>query len=379
MTMPPSRSRSLLVGFAMVCLTLLGTALLNHLNVRRLLAVRAAESEVSYWTAVVAGVISAVLGLCLAAGGFVLVRRDIGRRAQSAAKLARANALLEDRVRERTTAISAANAALRDEVQVRQQAEEHAGQIAEELRRSNRELEQFAAVASHDLQEPLRNIQAFGDRLDAQCRDQLSERGQEYLDRMLASAQRIRKLIDDLLSYSRVATSALPYVPVNLRQVAQDVVSDLEVQIHGTGGRVEIGSLPTIAADPPQMRQLLQNLVSNALKFHRPGVPPVVEASGTLAPATPSPTAGAPVALQCELSVRDNGIGFAQEYGERIFQLFQRLHGRDEYDGTGIRLAICKRIAERHGGGISAVSAPGEGARFVVDLPVEHASSGPLS
>ncbi|MGH8562914.1 MAG: sensor histidine kinase [Gammaproteobacteria bacterium] len=238
-----------------------------------------------------------------------------------------------------------------------------------DLNASNRELQDFATVASHDLQEPLRKIEAFGGRLKTRYDQVLDEQGRDYLTRMLAATVRMRQLINDLLSFSRVTTKARPFVTVDLTEVAQQVVSDLEGCIDETGGRVEVGALPTIEAEPLQMRQLLQNLIGNGLKFHREGEPPVVRIEGRLLDADdPLAEGSAPGLRRCEIQVQDNGIGFEEVYSERIFDLFQRLHGRDEYEGTGMGLAICRKIVTRHGGTISAHSAPGHGATFIVTL-----------
>jgi light-regulated signal transduction histidine kinase (bacteriophytochrome) len=271
---------------------------------------------------------------------------------------------LERTVRERT-------AALVDEIEERKRAEQQVREVATELARSNDELEKFAYVASHDLQEPLRKIQAFGDRLRNACRDKLSDTGQEYLDRMLISADRMRRLIDDLLTFSRVTTQARPFVRLNLEKLVGEVVSDLSERIEPAGGTVRVGELPEIEADPTQMRQLFQNLIANAVKFHRPGAPPVVEVRGELV--GPPADAGGGAGPACRVTVRDNGIGFDEKYLDRIFQVFQRLHGRDEYEGTGVGLALCRKIAERHGGSITARSRVGEGSAFVVTLPLRQA------
>lgn len=171
----------------------------------------------------------------------------------------------------------------------------------------------------------------------------------------------MQNLINDLLAFSRVTTRARPFVPVNLQEVTREVLSDLEARIERSAGRVEVGDLPTIDADPTQMRQLLQNLISNALKFHRENEPPVVKVRGKILRGE-----------SCELVVEDNGIGFDEKYRERIFGIFERLHGRNEYEGTGVGLSICKEIVERHGGSIKVRSAPGQGATFVITLPVRQ-------
>jgi signal transduction histidine kinase len=234
---------------------------------------------------------------------------------------------------------------------------------AEELSVANRELQEFASVASHDLQEPLRKIQAFGDRLRTNCAAGLGTQGEDYLSRMQNAAGRMQTLINDLLSFSRVTTKAKPFEPVDLAQTAREVVSDLEGRLQQTNGRVEIGEMPTVDADPTQMRQLLQNLIGNALKFHRPGESPVVRVEGRLL------SEGEPA---CEIKVEDNGIGFEEKYLDRIFNVFQRLHGRNEYEGTGMGLAICRKIVERHGGRVTARSAPGQGSTFLATLPVKQ-------
>jgi signal transduction histidine kinase len=316
--------------------------------------------------------LSALLGLALAVVGIWLANRELRARESRALELQAVNERLEERVRERTADISRTNEALREEIAERRRAERHARQAAEELERSNRELTQFASVASHDLQEPLRKIQAFGDRLLGHSGHELSDKGRDYLNRILGAAGRMRELIDSLLEYSRVSTRQQPRVPVDLRQVAQEVVSDLEGRLHASEGQVVIGELPTIDADPVQMRQLLQNLIGNALKFRRADLSPIVKLSARISPGVVGNNGDSQLGFVCELTVEDNGVGFENTYAEQIFELFQRLHGRGEYDGTGMGLAICKKIAERHGGSIAADSAPGQGSRFTVRLPVHQ-------
>lgn len=238
---------------------------------------------------------------------------------------------------------------------------------------SNQELEQFAYVASHDLQEPLRKIQAFGDRLKVKAGPQLGDDARDYLDRMQNAAGRMQTLINDLLAFSRVTSKAQPFVPVDLNRVARDVLADLETRIEQSGGRVVLGPLPTIDADPLQMRQLFQNLIGNALKFHRPGVPPLVRVTAEQTTMEPPPTQPAlGPRPYVRLSVADNGIGFDPKYLDRIFNVFQRLHGRGQYEGSGVGLAICRKIVDRHAGVITAASTPGEGATFVVLLPLQQ-------
>jgi len=241
-----------------------------------------------------------------------------------------------------------------------------------DLARSNAELEQFAYIASHDLQEPLRKVTAFGGRLADRSGAALDEEGRDYLRRMQNAATRMQNLINDLLAYSRVTTKARPFAPVDLSAVAQEVLSDLEVRVQQSGAHVEVGQLPTIEADRTQMGQLLQNLVGNALKFHRAEEPPWVSVQGRVLPGR-APAGGGPV---CEVVVEDRGIGFEPKHAERIFGVFQRLHTRDQYEGTGVGLALCRKIAQRHGGDIAVRSSPGEGATFRVTLPVRHAAAG---
>jgi PAS domain S-box-containing protein len=247
------------------------------------------------------------------------------------------------------------------DIRERKRAEDEMRSFTKRLQQSNRELEDFAYVASHDLQEPLRKIQAFADLLKTKHGASVPPQARDYLDRMQSAAKRMQVLINDLLSFSRVTTKAKPFVPVSLGEIARDVAKDLEVRTHETGGAIVIGDLPTIDADPLQMRQLLQNLAANALKFHREGVAPVVEIAASIG------NDGL-----CRLTVSDNGIGFEEKYAERIFTMFERLHGRAKYEGTGIGLAICRKIAQRHGGDIEARSTLGEGAAFTVTIPVRH-------
>ncbi len=254
----------------------------------------------------------------------------------------------------------------------RKRAEAKLREFAAQLERSNRELQDFAYVASHDLQEPLRKVAVFGNRLQARCGPSLGPEGSDYLDRMLKAAVRMQTLINDLLAFARVDTRAQPFVPVNLDQVAREVLADLEARLEQVGGRVELHDLPTLDADAVQMRQLIQNLIGNALKFRRPDVPPVVTLRAGLLE-----TEGEPGREFCQLVVQDNGIGFEDKYAERIFRVFQRLHGRGQYEGSGVGLAICRRIAERHGGQIFAHGVPGTGATFTVRLPVHQPKSPP--
>lgn len=239
-------------------------------------------------------------------------------------------------------------------------------EFADKLEKSNMELQSFAHIASHDLQEPLRKVMSFGDRLAAKYTDALGDQGCDYLNRMQTAAKRMQHLINGLLMFSRVTTKAQPFQPVDLSTVANEVLSDLEIRIQETQGKVEIEHLPTLNADPLQMRQLFQNLIGNALKFNKKNEPPLVKVSVNRNDTSEK--------AYCQLKFEDNGIGFDEQYADRIFGVFQRLHGRNEYEGSGIGLSVCRKIVERHGGMITAKSSPGEGAKFIVTLPVNQAN-----
>jgi len=229
-----------------------------------------------------------------------------------------------------------------------------------ELERKNRELQDFAFIASHDLSEPLRKIQTFGDLLKAKGVDRLSEQERDYISRMGGAANRMQDLLDALLRYSRIESKGQVFRPVKLNDVVQDAAGDLEFTIRKIEARLEVGPLPTIDGDPHQMRQVFQNLIANSLKYYRSEVKPQIRIYSN------EDNGG------YRIFVEDNGIGFDEKYLEKIFQPFQRLHGKNEYTGTGIGLAICKKIVERHGGTITARSTPGKGSTFIVILPTNR-------
>ena len=255
------------------------------------------------------------------------------------------------------------------------------------LSESNRDLQDFAYVASHDLQEPLRKITAFSGRLESKLGPELDDKNRDYLNRITGAATRMQQLITDLLSVSRVATTGTDLVPTPLSDVLDGVLSDLEVAIEQTNATVDVAMLPPVAADASQMRQLFQNLIGNALKFVAPGTNPHISVSARPAdiaelPRILSGSTGQTFAL---ISVSDNGIGIQPEYAEKIFTAFQRLHGRDEYEGSGIGLAVCKRIVDRHHGAIELELADPDadttGATFRIFLPcakdeIERAARG---
>lgn len=310
-------------------------------NARRDAAVRDAKAVLGF------ALLLLVAGVLLAVGTSIVVGRAVLKTEES---LKQSHNEMENRVRERTAELDTSNLS---------------------LRRSNQELEQFASVASHDLQEPLRKIQAFGDRLKEKCSQELGAQGHDYLERILVSAARMRTLINDLLSFSRVTTKAQPFVATKLAALAREALSDLEGRLQQTSGQVEIGKLPTVDVDPSQMRQVFLNLIGNGLKYHRPDVPPVVSVRGRVLPEPRMGRSGLAETC-CEIAVEDNGIGFEETYLDRIFEVFQRLHGRNEFEGTGMGLAICRKIVERHGGQITAKSTPGQGSIFLVTLPIHQ-------
>ena len=290
--------------------------------------------------------ISLIISLLLVIGVFFLARVNIKNQQNREIEMASQNEMLQKAVDERTKELSL---------------------FSDELSRSNRELEDFAFVASHDLQEPLRKIMAFGDRLESQS-DNLSDKQRDFLKRMRSAANRMSILISDLLEFSRVSTRGKPFQEVDLNSIVQNCIDDLNVLIEETGVSIKIDSLPSVIADPTQMQQLLFNLLTNAIKFSQNEAAPQVSISVE--------SAEQPTAIEIEelkdwicITIKDNGIGFEQEYAEKIFAPFQRLHSRNSFKGTGIGLAICRRIIERHNGIIVAQGNTNEGATFKVTLP----------
>ncbi|MBB1310610.1 CHASE3 domain-containing protein [Pseudoalteromonas sp. SR41-8] len=292
--------------------------------------------------------ITAVTSALLILGMFMLTRINLHTAAKYQQELEYQNETLASKVTERTQELTL---------------------YSDELSRSNRELEEFAFVASHDLQEPLRKIQAFSDRLETMFKDELGEKGVDYIARMKNAAQRMSNLINDLLEFSRVTTRGKDFADTDLKQVLDDVLSDLEIAIKESNAQVNVGEMPVIQADLSQMQQLFLNLISNAVKFRRPDVAPIITIEYQHHTEF-NDDYNTELEWQI-ITVKDNGIGFAPEYTDKIFVPFQRLHGRSQYKGTGIGLSVCRRIVERHGGTIAAQSETGEGATFIIKLPVE--------
>lgn len=290
---------------------------------------------------------------------YAAARRELKERQRLQKQLVAANKALEDRVQKRTKQLEITNKGLEKEIVKRKEVENELKEHSHSLTQSNQELQDFAYVASHDLQEPLRKIQAFGDLLETEFGRELGE-GTEYVSRMRNAASRMSILIEDLLDFSRVSTKRQTNVKVDLNEIVRDVVSDLEARITSTNGVVDVQTLPTVWADPTHMRQLFQNLISNALKFHRAGVAPIVKVYSEVSK---------PSDDTYRVFIEDNGIGFDEKYLDRIFSVFQRLHGKDAYEGTGIGLAVCRKIVERYSGTIAATSRKDIGSTFILDLP----------
>lgn len=255
------------------------------------------------------------------------------------AELIRLSETLEERVRMRTSELSEMNRLL-------------------ELR--NKELQEFAYAASHDLQEPLRKVTTFAGLLESEYGDKLDDDGRAYVERMSAAGMRMSQLLRDLLEFSRVSTHVQPARSVDVDDAAKLAINDLEIQLQEVGGRVDVRADVSVVSDPAQVQLLLRNLIGNALKFHRPDVPPEVSVEAFEND------------QNVHIVVADNGIGFDLRYIDKIFAPFQRLHGRSAYSGTGMGLAIVRRIVERHGGRIDVESTVGEGSRFEVVLPIRE-------
>jgi len=259
-------------------------------------------------------------------------------------------------------AVIAACAVITDISQLKS-AEEEIRTYMSKLEASNKELQDFAFIASHDLQEPLRKLQVFGDLLVERHLETLDEKARDYILRMQNAASRMSALLRSLLNYSRVATTAQVFTEVDLKEAVKEALSNLEIRIRETHGRVIVSDLPSIQGDRSQVIQLFQNLIANAIKFHSQGKSPAVTIHSRLV------ENHRPKGRRYEIYVEDNGIGFDEKYLDRIFKPFERLHGRSEYGGVGMGLAICKKIVDRHHGTITARSAPEEGTVFVLSFP----------
>jgi len=278
---------------------------------------------------------------------------------------------LELQVQQRTEELEALNeelAAINEEYLATNEELTESNQL---LIQSNQNLQQFAYVASHDLQEPLRKIQSFGNLLGDRYATELGE-GKNYLLRMQSAAKRMSDLIEDLLAFSRISTKKENNEYVSLNKLVNSILTDLELSIQESGAEIIIGDMPVVMGDSMQLGQLFQNLISNALKFRKKDVAPVIRIDSQMVSDRDIFSSASSVRVPqyyYKIDVKDNGIGFDQKYADRIFQLFQRLHGRSEYSGTGIGLAICEKVAVNHGGSISVISQPDQGSTFSVFLP----------
>lgn len=264
--------------------------------------------------------------------------------------------VVEDELQQRIRELSRLNERLNREVEIRKKIEANLQEYTTELKLKNQELEQFAYVASHDLQEPLRMISSFTQLLGRKYKDQLDKEAEEYIAFAIEGSTRMQQLINDLLAYSRIGTRGKDFKTINFEDIINKAIYNLSLTIRETGARINYGPMPVITGDDSQLVQLIQNLISNAIKFRKEGVTPVINITSKEEP------------THYLFSVEDNGIGIAMEHKERIFQIFQRLHTREKYPGTGIGLAICKKIVERHNGEIWVEAIPGQGTAFLFTL-----------
>ena len=247
--------------------------------------------------------------------------------------------------------------------------------INAELETSNHDLQQFASVASHDLQEPLRKILIFSTLLRDKHTQEFSAEGMAYLEKIIASSDRMRAMIVDILGYSRLSTSASPFTLTNLREVVDEVMEDYEILIKEKKATILVEDLPAIEANRGQMKQVFQNLISNSIKFSKPETDPVITIASSLLQEFLFTSESSTEAATCCITVSDNGIGFNDQYRDRIFSLFERLNTKDKYEGSGIGLAITKKIIDKHNGTIQATSQEGQGSQFIITLPLRQRSA----
>lgn len=276
---------------------------------------------------------------------------DISDRKRAEQEIARAKQLLEVKVAERTLQLQ---------------------QLNEALETSNHDLQQFASIASHDLQEPLRKIHMFTRHIAEQYDDSLPAEAREYFHKIIRSTERMRSLVIDILNFSRLSAEKFYFRRTDMNRLLQDILEDFEVTIREKDAEVIVPDMPELDIMPGQFRQVLHNLLSNALKFTRPGVPPVIKFEAARLAERSFDSPRAPDGNWCLISVQDNGIGFEEQFAATIFKLFQRLHSKDKFEGTGIGLAITKKVIERHDGMITVHSREGEGTRFDIVIPVHH-------
>ena len=292
-----------------------------------------------------------------------MFRDEDHRSCDACALLQRQLSELTDRLRVMTEACDRALAIVQEKASLEKSLREK----TQALSRSNRDLDQFALLAAHDLQEPLHSILVFLDLLHVKCGPRLGDDGLGYVKRVSAAAERMQQQVQGMLVYSRLDAPSSHGQPVSLGALCENIVADLQGTIEERGGFVLVGTLPTIQGEVVHFRQLFQNLIQNGLKFHKPGQPPVVRISGRLMPDRRKKSAKR--RSLCRVDIADQGIGIPSDHQRKIFDMFQRLHRHDEYEGIGMGLAVCQRIVEWYGGEISVQSAPGQGATFTVILP----------
>ena len=291
--------------------------------------------------------------------GLSMVVTDISERKRAEEELHKAYDVLDVRVQQRTRELKDANNSLQNEISERMKAEEELKRAVDDLQRSNKELQQFAYVASHDLQEPLRTVASYVELLAMKYRGKLDEKADQYIAFAVEGASRMSTLINDLLAYSRVGTQEKTFSSVELSSVLRNVLASLASAISRTGAQLTHDDLPVVTGDETQLSQLFQNMITNAIKFRKKDVPPVIRITARSDK------------NEWVFGVQDNGIGIDPAYHDRVFAIFQRLHTREEYPGTGVGLAICRKIVERHGGRIWVESAPAQGSSFYFTLPVK--------
>ncbi len=264
---------------------------------------------------------------------------------------------LISKIEKRNEELTFTNTVLKKEIEQRKLAEKNLTFYSSELKRSNQELQDFATIASHDLQEPLRKIITFGDRIAKEFPD-TSEKGIDYIARMQKASERMKQFITDLLEYSKIETKAKYFEKADLNEIFSEALENLEIQISKSQAQINSDKLPALKVDSFQIQHLFQNLIANAIKYKKPNDPPIIQVSAR--------------SIEhdfWEIAVNDNGIGFDTKYLERIFKPFERLHGKSEFEGSGMGLTICRKIVTRHGGSITASSILGEGATFKFTLP----------
>ena len=320
------------------------------------LAVEWRQLTLLVWVSCIVAILAAVLS--------AMYRRDLARRRQAEEALARVHAELEMRVEERTAELSLANALLTEQVRERRRAEQRLQRYAADLARSNAELQEFAYVASHDLQEPLRMVASYVQLLEKRYRDKLDPDADEFIAFAVDGVERMKQLILDLLAYARVDAGERTFARSDCAEILGDVLQNLKIAIEESRAEITVTALPIVTADATQIAQLLQNLIANAIRF-RDVEPPRVRVC--------SEVRGAEHLFR----IQDNGIGIDPAHFDRIFRLFQRLQPRTSNSGTGIGLAICKKIVERHGGRIWVESEPGKGTTILFSLPVRVSDAGP--